>query len=71
VRGQAGPQRPVHGGLDSERLPAAEQAAQEHPRVKEFYAAYRGKDAQEIGEDTFSYGLTCVLDGLEARLEKS
>jgi AcrR family transcriptional regulator len=50
--------------------PAAEEAAQEHPRMKALYAAYRGMDATESNEDTFDYGLARVLDGLEARLQK-
>jgi AcrR family transcriptional regulator len=50
--------------------PAAEEAAQKHPRMKALYAAHRGMNASEDSEDTFGYGLARVLDGLEARLQK-
>ncbi len=50
--------------------PAAEQAAQEYPRMKELYAAHLGGlEAVSDSEDGFSYGLDRVLDGLEIRLK--
>ncbi|MFI0819179.1 TetR/AcrR family transcriptional regulator [Streptomyces sp. NPDC021098] len=52
-----------------ERLwPAAEQAAEAYPRLREGYAEQRGKDPQAAREETFRYGLERVLDGLETRL---
>ena len=51
--------------------PAAEQAAQEHPRMKELYTAHLG-GAEAVAEsaDGFSYGLDRVLDGLELKLKR-
>ena len=52
-----------------ERLwPAAEQAAQAYPRLREGYAEQRGKDPRAAREEGFQYGLDRVLDGLETRL---
>ncbi|MDH6125047.1 TetR/AcrR family transcriptional regulator [Kitasatospora sp. GP82] len=51
--------------------PAAEQAMQDHPQLREGQAAQRGKDPQRIREDNFDYGLQRVLDGLEARLDST
>ncbi|MEU9111946.1 TetR/AcrR family transcriptional regulator [Streptomyces sp. NPDC048483] len=44
--------------------PAAEEAAQGHPRLQEQYAALRSKDMREIRDEKFDYGLQRVLDGL-------
>ncbi|WP_331721460.1 TetR/AcrR family transcriptional regulator [Streptomyces sp. NBC_00212] len=49
-------------------MPAAEQAAQDYPRLREGQAAHRDKNPQEIREDNFAYALERVLDGLEVRL---
>ncbi len=52
-----------------ERLwPAAEQAVQAFPRLRELYAARRGQNSQGIRTDDFDNGLACVLDGLASRL---
>ncbi|MFE3185867.1 TetR/AcrR family transcriptional regulator [Streptomyces violascens] len=48
-------------------MPAAEQATQDYPRLREGQAAQRGRNPQEIREDNFSYALERVLDGLEVR----
>ncbi|GAA2376853.1 TetR/AcrR family transcriptional regulator [Nonomuraea africana] len=48
--------------------PAAEAAVQEHPQLREEYAAQRGKDQQQAREENFVYGLERILDGLESRL---
>ncbi|GAA3824323.1 TetR/AcrR family transcriptional regulator [Streptomyces phyllanthi] len=48
--------------------PAAEQAAQDYPHVREDYAGQRGKDPATMREENFEYGLQRVLDGLETRL---
>ncbi|MFF7726367.1 TetR/AcrR family transcriptional regulator [Streptomyces sp. NPDC008001] len=48
--------------------PAAEEAAQEHPRLREQYAALRGKDPREERDAQFRYGLERVLDGLAGRI---
>ncbi|KOU40416.1 TetR/AcrR family transcriptional regulator [Streptomyces sp. WM6378] len=53
--------------LDSLR-PAAEQAAQDYPRLREGQAAQRGRNPEQIREANFAYALDRVLDGLEARL---
>jgi AcrR family transcriptional regulator len=50
--------------------PAAEQAAQAYPRLREHYAAQRGADPHQTREEDFAYGLDRVLDGLAARLER-
>ncbi|TCM38144.1 TetR/AcrR family transcriptional regulator [Kribbella sp. VKM Ac-2568] len=50
--------------------PAAEQAAQDYPRMKELYAAHRGHDIVGGSEDDFKYGLARILDGLEPRRER-
>ena len=54
--------------LLAELWPAAEQAAQNHPRLRKLYAAYKGMDQAANSDETFTYGLERVLDGLEARL---
>jgi AcrR family transcriptional regulator len=48
--------------------PVAERAVQEHPRLREGYAAQRGKDPRQTREDAFDYGVQRVLDGLATRL---
>jgi hypothetical protein len=48
--------------------PIAERAVQEHPRLREGYAAQRGKDPRQAREDAFDYGVQRVLDGLATRL---
>jgi AcrR family transcriptional regulator len=48
--------------------PAAQQAAEAHPRVKALYDEYTARDAAENDDEVFDYGLACVLDGLAARL---
>jgi AcrR family transcriptional regulator len=54
-----------------ERLyPAAEQAAQDYPHLREDYAEQRGKDPARTREEDFEYGLARVLDGLESRLTR-
>ncbi|MER0443799.1 TetR/AcrR family transcriptional regulator [Streptomyces sp. Edi4] len=53
----------------TERLwPAAEEAAQAYPRLREGYAEQRGKDPKAIRDQNFAYGLDRFLDGLEVRL---
>ncbi|WP_435835386.1 TetR/AcrR family transcriptional regulator C-terminal domain-containing protein [Streptomyces avermitilis] len=52
-----------------ELWPAAEQAAQAYPRLREGYAEQRGKDPRTSREEGFQYGLDRVLDGLETRLK--
>ncbi|MFI0734529.1 TetR/AcrR family transcriptional regulator [Streptomyces sp. NPDC021225] len=48
--------------------PAVEDAAQDHPKLREQYAGLRGKDPRETRDEKFDYGLQRVLDGLAARL---
>ncbi|MFG2720186.1 TetR/AcrR family transcriptional regulator [Streptomyces sp. NPDC048416] len=48
--------------------PAAEQAAQDYPRLRKGYADQRGKDPKAARDENFAYGLDRFLDGLEARL---
>lgn len=53
-----------------ERLrPAAEEAAQDYPLLREGYAEQRGVDPRAAREEGFQYGLDRVLDGLETRLK--
>lgn len=49
--------------------PAAQQAAESHPRIKALYSLYNSQDATADGEITFRYGLDRVLDGLQIRLK--
>jgi AcrR family transcriptional regulator len=52
-----------------ERLwPAAEEAAQDYPLLREGYAEQRGADPRTAREEGFQYGLERVLDGLATRL---
>lgn len=48
--------------------PAAERAAENHPRMKALYAAYADRDMSANADGTFTYGLDRILDGLELRL---
>ncbi|MEV0375203.1 TetR/AcrR family transcriptional regulator [Streptomyces sp. NPDC050636] len=48
--------------------PAAEEAAKDHPQLRELYAALGGKDPREIRDEKFDYGLQRVLDGLAGRI---
>ncbi len=48
--------------------PTAEAAVQDYPRLRKLYAAQRSADAKSSRESNFDYGLSLVLDGLEARL---
>lgn len=50
--------------------PAAEAAAQDHPRMRELYAAYRERDLEADTAGTFAYGVDRILDGLELRLKR-
>jgi AcrR family transcriptional regulator len=48
--------------------PAAEQAAQPYPRLHEQVSTYQNQDPRQAREDSFSYGLERVLDGLASRI---
>jgi hypothetical protein len=50
--------------------PAAEQATQAYPRLRQHYAEQRDLDPQQTREEDFGHGLDRVLDGLEARLKR-
>lgn len=52
---------------DSHRV--AQQAAENYPRLGEIVDGYQGVDAQKAMDEDFDYGLDCVLDGLQARLD--
>ncbi|RZT17312.1 TetR family transcriptional regulator [Kribbella sp. VKM Ac-2569] len=52
----------------AEVWPAAVQAAEPYPHMRALYAANSNTDLEAGGEDSFSYGLARILDGLEARL---
>jgi tetracycline repressor-like protein len=47
--------------------PAAEAAAQKHPRLQRLYAAQQGDDPSAYREGAFAYGLDRLLDGLATR----
>ncbi|GHE28033.1 hypothetical protein GCM10017673_32750 [Streptosporangium violaceochromogenes] len=47
------------------------QTARDHPELLARYADYEGKDATIVRALVFDFGLTCVLDGLEAHLRRS
>ena len=51
--------------------PAAEQAVQDYPLLREGYAARQGQDPRQVREENFAYGVERVLDGLQARLARS
>ncbi len=51
--------------------PAAQAAAEPHPRIRALYDEYTASDAAEAEDEVFDYGLACVLDGLEARLRRA
>ncbi|MEU4293305.1 TetR/AcrR family transcriptional regulator [Kribbella sp. NPDC026596] len=51
--------------------PAAVRAAEPYARMRALYAAYGEADLVEGSEDSFSYGLNRILDGLEARLARN
>ncbi|TLS46338.1 TetR/AcrR family transcriptional regulator [Streptomyces montanus] len=48
--------------------PAAEEAVQGHPHLREGYTEARGRDPRESRDNNFHYGLDRVLDGLATRL---
>ncbi|MEV6288138.1 TetR/AcrR family transcriptional regulator C-terminal domain-containing protein [Kribbella sp. NPDC051770] len=48
--------------------PAGEAAAQQHPHLRDLYAAYREREPESDADETFRYGLERILDGLELRL---
>ncbi|NUS74478.1 MAG: TetR/AcrR family transcriptional regulator [Corynebacteriales bacterium] len=50
-------------------MPAAEEAIKNYPHVLQAYQA-QTEQSDNSREANFSNGLTCILDGLEARLEK-
>lgn len=54
----------------AEVWPAAVKAAEPYPRMRMLYAANSGTDLEAGGEDTFTYGLSRILDGLEAGLAR-
>jgi AcrR family transcriptional regulator len=63
----------ARSGIDEQALlenlwPAAEQAAQAYPLLRDMYAATRGMDPADDRRDSFTYGLDRVLDGLATRL---
>ncbi|MGP4102546.1 TetR/AcrR family transcriptional regulator [Nonomuraea sp. KM90] len=49
-------------------LPAAEQAVQAHPRLRELYAAQRTQSLDSTRDDDFATGLESVLRGLTTHL---
>ena len=52
---------------ESQRV--AERATENYPRLRELVAGYEGVDVQKTMDEDFDYGLDCVLDGLQARLD--
>ncbi len=52
----------------AEVWPAAVKAAEPYPHMRALYAANSNTDLEAGGEDSFSYGLARILDGLETRL---
>lgn len=63
-------------GLDSNQLnealqPVVEKAAAGHPELAARYAEYRCLDVDTARALNFEFGLTCFLDGLEARLNRA
>ncbi|GAA4199043.1 TetR/AcrR family transcriptional regulator C-terminal domain-containing protein [Streptosporangium oxazolinicum] len=63
-------------GLDSNELnaaiqPALEKAAADYPELTARYREYRCMDVDTARALNFEFGLTCILDGLEARLNRA
>jgi AcrR family transcriptional regulator len=52
---------------ESQRV--ALQATENYPRLRELVAGYQGADVEKTMDEDFAYGLDCVLDGLQARLD--
>ena len=52
----------------AEVWPAAVKAAEPYPHMRALYAPNSNTDLEAGGEDSFSYGLARILDGLEVRL---
>ncbi|WP_283136050.1 TetR/AcrR family transcriptional regulator [Rhizohabitans arisaemae] len=50
--------------------PAAEQAVQDHPRLREGYRARWDRDPGQVREENFTYGLERFLDGFQTRLAR-
>jgi AcrR family transcriptional regulator len=51
-------------------LRLAEEATEDHQRLRSVVTSYEGKNPQQAMNDDFEYGLECVLDGLQARLDR-
>ncbi|WP_433462088.1 TetR/AcrR family transcriptional regulator [Spirillospora sp. CA-128828] len=51
--------------------PAAKQALDDHPRLREEFATRRDDDPARLRDVNFAYGLDRFLDGLQARLAPS
>lgn len=47
----------------------ARQATEDYPRLRELMDGYQGVDVQQAMDEDFEYGLDCILDGLQARLD--
>ncbi|MFF3439121.1 TetR/AcrR family transcriptional regulator [Streptosporangium sp. NPDC002721] len=63
-------------GLSSNELqasiqPSVERAAADHPGLAARYAEFRDMDVDTARALNFEFGLTCFLDGLEARLDRA
>lgn len=63
-------------GLSSNELnasiqPVVEKAAADHPELAARYAEFRCIDVDTARALNFEFGLTCFLDGLEARLNRA
>lgn len=63
-RGQT-PQDWLEGGLK-----VAEEATEDHARLRELLDDYKTKDPLQAMDEDFEYGLERVLDGLQARLDQ-
>lgn len=63
-----------HGQSEQEWLADSNQdarrAAEDYPRLRELVDGYQGVDVQKAMDEDFAYGLDCVLDGLQARLDR-
>ncbi|MGJ6969395.1 TetR/AcrR family transcriptional regulator [Streptosporangium sp. G11] len=63
-------------GLDSNELnaaiqPVVEKAAADYPELVARYAEYRCMDVDSARALNFEFGLTCFLDGMDARLKRA
>jgi AcrR family transcriptional regulator len=56
--------------VDEARAQAIRAAGGEYPEVTEHLAQWQGADPHQVQSASFTFGLECLLDGIEARLRR-